>query len=106
MQPEKCIKSLVFKVDEELVMILVRGDHEVNDIKVKNVLNAKTVELAEHVETEDLLSCSVGSLGPIGVADKIKVYADNAVEALVNAVCGANRRTPILLTLFQGAILP
>ncbi|MGQ0518209.1 YbaK/EbsC family protein, partial [Bacillus sp. D-CC] len=36
-EAEKCIKSMVFKVDEKLVVVLVRGDHEVNDVKVKNV---------------------------------------------------------------------
>ncbi|MCR2820684.1 proline--tRNA ligase [Lederbergia panacisoli] len=88
--PANCIKSLVFKVDDEPVMILVRGDHDVNDIKVKNVLNAKTVELCAHEETEEILGCPTGSLGPVGVAGKIKVYADHAVKAMVNAVCGAN----------------
>jgi len=85
-QPAQCIKSLVFKVDEEPVMILVRGDHDVNDIKVKNVLNAKTAELCDHGETEEILKCPTGSLGPVGVEGKLKVYADHAVKALVNAV--------------------
>jgi len=87
---QKCIKSLVFKVDDEPVMILVRGDHDVNDIKVKNVLNAKSVELCDHEETEEILGCPTGSLGPVGVNGKLKVYADHAVKAMVNAVCGAN----------------
>ncbi|MBS4198991.1 proline--tRNA ligase [Bacillus sp. FJAT-49732] len=89
-EPQKCIKSLVFKVDDEPIMILVRGDHDVNDIKVKNVLNAKTVELCDQEETEHILGCPTGSLGPVGVTGKLKVYADHAVKALVNAVCGAN----------------
>ncbi|MBW8348904.1 proline--tRNA ligase [Bacillus sp. IITD106] len=88
--PQNCIKSLVFKIDDEPVMILVRGDHDVNDIKVKNVLNAKTVELCDQKETEEIVGCPTGSLGPIGLEGKIKVYADYAVKALVNAVCGAN----------------
>ena len=44
---QQCIKSLLFKVDEQFVLVLVRGDHEVNDIKLKNLYNAGTVELAE-----------------------------------------------------------
>lgn len=90
-QPEQCIKTLVFRVDDELVIILVRGDHEVNDIKVKNVLNATNVELADHEETVELLGCSIGSLGPVNVGEKVKIYADNAVKSMVNAVCGANK---------------
>ncbi|MBS4221665.1 proline--tRNA ligase [Lederbergia citrea] len=101
-QPENCIKSLVFKTDDEYVMILVRGDHEVNDIKVKNELNATIVELADHEETAALLNCSVGSLGPVGVPEKMKVYADHAVEAMVNAVCGANEEGFHLINVVPG----
>ena len=43
----KCIKTLLFKVDDKYVLVLVRGDHEVNDIKLKNYYNAAVVELAE-----------------------------------------------------------
>ncbi len=62
-QPERTVSNpLYLKWMMKLVMILVRGDHEVNDIKVKKALNAKTVELAEHMETEDFLGCPVGHL--------------------------------------------
>jgi prolyl-tRNA synthetase len=87
--PEKCIKSLLFKVDDRYVLILVRGDHEVNDIKVKNIFAANVVELAGQEETQEVLSCPVGSLGPIGVMN-VEVVADHAVKAIVNGVCGAN----------------
>ncbi len=86
---EKCIKSLLFKIDDQFVLVLVRGDHEVNDIKLKNLFEAGGVELASPEETKEILSCSVGSLGPIGVKN-VEIVADHAVEALVNGVCGAN----------------
>jgi prolyl-tRNA synthetase len=84
-----CIKSLLFKIDERYVLVLVRGDHEVNDIKLKNYFEASAVELADANTTKEVLGCSVGSLGPIGV-DGVEVVADHAVEAIVNGVCGAN----------------
>ncbi|KAB7668673.1 proline--tRNA ligase [Bacillus sp. B1-b2] len=86
---DKCIKSLLFKADEKFVLVLVRGDHEVNDIKVKNLLGASVVELADPSETEKVLSCKVGSLGPVQVKD-VEIIADNAVQSIVNGVCGAN----------------
>ncbi|KAB2337546.1 proline--tRNA ligase [Cytobacillus depressus] len=86
---KECIKSLLFKVDEKYVLVLVRGDHEVNDIKLKNLYNATNVELAGIEETKEYLGCSVGSLGPVNLAD-VEIVADFAVEGLVNAVCGAN----------------
>lgn len=87
--PEDCIKTLLFKVDEQYVAVLVRGDHEVNDIKLKNLLEASNVELAGAEETKEVLSCPVGSLGPIGVKE-VQIVADRAVKSVVNGVCGAN----------------
>lgn len=87
--PENCIKSLLFKVDDKYVLVLVRGDHEVNDIKLKNMFQAGMVELAEADETKEILGCSVGSLGPVEIT-QIEVIADHAVKAMVNGVCGAN----------------
>lgn len=86
---EQCIKSLLFKADEKYILVLVRGDHEVNDIKLKNLLEAETVELAGAEETNQILGCSVGSLGPVGV-NSVEVVADNAIKSIINAVCGAN----------------
>lgn len=85
----KTIKSLLFNVDGEFVLVLVRGDHDVNDVKVKNLLDASIVELATPEETEEVLGCKIGNVGPIGVKD-IKVIADHAVKYVVNGVCGAN----------------
>ncbi|AQU75518.1 proline--tRNA ligase [Priestia megaterium] len=85
-----CIKSLLFKVDDRFVLVLVRGDHEVNDIKVKNYFEASVVELATPEETKEVLKCAVGSVGPIGISDSVEVVADHAVKAIANGVCGAN----------------
>jgi len=88
--PERCIKSLLFNVDGRYVLVLVRGDHEANEVKVKNVLDATVVELAKPEETERVMGAPVGSLGPIGVSEAVMVIADHAVAAIVNGVCGAN----------------
>lgn len=87
---EKCIKSLLFQVDEKFVLVLARGDHEINDIKVKNLLEATNVELANTEDTERIMGSTFGSLGPINVSDDITVIADLAVASVVNGVCGAN----------------
>lgn len=85
---DKCIKSLLFKVDEDYVLLLVRGDHEVNDIKVKNLLAANDVELADAEETKSVIGCEIGSIGPVHA--NVRIIADHAVSAIVNGVCGAN----------------
>ncbi|MBX0313764.1 proline--tRNA ligase [Planococcus glaciei] len=88
--PEQCIKTLVFKADEELVVVLSRGDHEINDVKVKHATGATIVELAEPEEVQQALGCEIGSLGPVKLPSTIKVYADQAVQSIVNGVTGAN----------------
>ncbi|MBM7572059.1 proline--tRNA ligase [Aquibacillus albus] len=84
------LKSLMFKVDEKLVLVVTRGDHEVNDIKLKNHFNATSVELATEEETRNVLGAGFGSLGPVGINGKVEVVADNAVKYVMNVSCGAN----------------
>ncbi|MGM9986520.1 MAG: proline--tRNA ligase [Bacillaceae bacterium] len=87
---EKSIKSMLFKVDEKYVLVLVRGDHEVNDIKVKNVLGGTNVEMPTPEEASQVMGCTVGSLGPINCPSNVTIIADNAVASIVNGCCGAN----------------
>ncbi|ECC1400105.1 proline--tRNA ligase [Listeria monocytogenes] len=87
---EKTMKSMLYQVDEEVIMVLVRGDHEVNDIKIKNALDATNVELVDPAVAVELLGANFGSLGPINVPESTRVFADNAVKDIVNAVVGAN----------------
>ncbi|MEE6448994.1 proline--tRNA ligase [Gottfriedia acidiceleris] len=87
---EKSIKSIIFKADDRFVLVLARGDHEINDIKLKNYLGAHSVELASKEEVKELMNCEIGSLGPIGVKSDLLVLADNAIKGIVNGCCGAN----------------
>lgn len=89
-EASQCIKTLIFNVDEELVVVLSRGDHEINDIKLKNLLDATEVDFANERDVFDLLSCEVGSIGPVKLPVGVKVIADHAVAAIVNGVTGAN----------------
>ncbi|WP_374056670.1 proline--tRNA ligase [Rossellomorea sp. FM04394] len=86
----QCIKSLLFKVDDDYVLVLSRGDHEINDIKVKNLLNANVVELASAEETKALIGCEIGSIGPCSLDKEVKIVADHAVKYIRNGVAGAN----------------
>lgn len=86
---EKCIKTLFFQADDEIICVLARGDHEVNDVKVQRVHPCLSLEMAEEADVEKLVGCTFGSLGPVGL-NNVKIYADLAVEQMVNLVCGAN----------------
>ncbi|MRG85363.1 proline--tRNA ligase [Salinibacillus xinjiangensis] len=84
------LKALMFKVDDRLVLVVTRGDHEVNDVKLKHLYNASVVDLATEEETRKAMNAGFGSLGPIGVPEEVDIVADEAVRYLVNASCGAN----------------
>ncbi len=82
------IKSVLFNVDGETVMAIVRGDHEANDVKVKNALGGLDIQMEDESKIIELFGCEPGTLGPINAP--VKVVADYAVKYLVDAVCGAN----------------
>ncbi|WP_249660112.1 proline--tRNA ligase [Lysinibacillus fusiformis] len=88
--PANVIKSLIFDVDGELVVVLARGDHEINDIKLKNALEAGSVELASEAAIRELLGCGVGSIGPVKLPVDVKVVADHAIKSIRNGIAGAN----------------
>lgn len=87
---ENCIKTLVFKADDDFVVVLSRGDHEINDVKVKHAADAKVVEMATPEEVKQLIGCEIGSIGPVSLPESIRVFADNAVKTIVNGIAGAN----------------
>ena len=72
------------------VLVLMRGNDEVNETKVKNALDCLELELANDEQAKKYLGASFGSLGPVGVGEDIKILADRYLEGLVNVACGAN----------------
>ncbi|WP_323702561.1 proline--tRNA ligase [Mammaliicoccus sp. Dog046] len=83
------VKSMIVKVEDEYVMILIRGHHELNDIKLKSYFKTDNIEFATDSEIENILGAKPGSLGPVNV-DQIKIYADNFVQDINNLAVGAN----------------
>jgi prolyl-tRNA synthetase len=88
--PDQLIKTLIFVADDEVVAALVRGDHELNEVKLKNFLGAQTVELADVSLVEETTGAPMGFAGPIGL--KARMVADNAIREMKNFVTGGNRK--------------
>ena len=76
--------------DYQPVMVLMRGNDEVNETKVENALDCEELELASEEDAVKYLGAHPGSLGPVGVGEDVKILADNYVKVLVNMACGAN----------------
>ncbi|MDO4571425.1 MAG: proline--tRNA ligase [Planctomycetia bacterium] len=88
--PEKMLKTLIFSVDDKPVVIVVRGDHDANENKVRKFLNAQKVELASEDVIRRVTGAPVGFAGPVGLKEDVPVYADFKVREVVNGVTGAN----------------
>lgn len=82
------VKTMLFKVDGKPVAVLVRGDREVNDIKLKNLLNAQDVVMADAATVQQITKAPVGFAGPVGL--EIPVYADAELQGATDYVVGAN----------------
>lgn len=89
--PSDCIKSMLMKADGRFVLVLTRGDHEVNDVKVKNLLQAEIIEFASAEEVAEITGTEPGFVGPVGLDREIEIFADFAVKAMANAAAGANK---------------
>ena len=84
------IKTLIYSADGKPVVVLVRGDHSVNDIKLARLVGAAELELAPEAMVVAVTGAPVGFAGPVGLTG-VPIYADHAVTVLQNAVTGANK---------------
>lgn len=88
---QKTIKSIAYQTDKGPVLALVRGDHEVNEIKLQNKLDCLYVELASEHSIVSNFNSVPGYIGPVN-RQGVTIVADNTVMNMYNAVCGANER--------------
>jgi prolyl-tRNA synthetase len=83
---QKTVKAVAVMHDDEFHLLLVRGDHQLNEIKTQKLIGA--FRFATEKEIERALGCKAGYIGPVGA--KVKVIADRTVAAMSDFVCGAN----------------
>ncbi|WP_097028501.1 proline--tRNA ligase [Clostridium peptidivorans] len=88
--PEKFAKTLIYKVDDKVVAVMVRGDREVNEVKVINILGgAVSFEMADEKVVREATSAEIGFAGPLGIkVDTLLV--DEEVSKMYNFIIGAN----------------
>lgn len=113
----RTVKSLVLATDElneagditktTVWLLLVRGDHELNEVKTGKVPGLKNgFRFATVAEIEDHFGCKPGYLGPIGLRKPVKVVADRTVAAMADFICGANEADHHLTGVNWGRDLP
>lgn len=91
-EPQHLVKTLIYMVHEKPVAVLLRGDHEVEEVKLANILGVSDEDLrmADDKEVYDATGTPSGYLGPIGL--DIQVIADAEVANMVNFAVGANEK--------------
>ncbi|NOU62961.1 proline--tRNA ligase [Paenibacillus sp. LMG 31461] len=87
-EPQQIIKSVAIKAEGAPVIVLIRGDLEINEIKLKQVLGVAEITMLSEAEIQALGSIA-GFIGPVGLSS-VKLLADTSIQGLNNAVVGAN----------------
>ncbi|GIK17519.1 MAG: proline--tRNA ligase [Planctomycetota bacterium] len=88
--PSKMIKTIIYVADGAPLIALVRGDHNVNEAKLKRVARVLTLEPADPALIKNLTEAEVGYAGPVGLSN-VRIIADQAVTVMHDAVTGANK---------------
>jgi len=87
---DQLVKTMVFIADGEPVAVLVRGDRQVEEVKLKNLLGAAEIEMADDKQVYEVTGVPTGYLGPVGLS--IKIVADQEVTAMANFYVGGNEK--------------
>lgn len=99
--PERMIKTLIYLADDTPVAVLIRGDHDVNDTKLANILKARAVTLADEETIRKVTGGPLGFSGPRGLKG-IEIIIDNAVLSVEDGITGANKKDTHLVNVLPG----
>ena len=87
--PSKFVKTLIYNIDSKLYACLLPGDRDLNETKVRKLLNGKEIALASFEDVEKVTNAKVGFAGPIGL--QIPIIVDTDVLKMTNFIVGANK---------------
>jgi len=96
-----CAKAVACKTEKGFVLVLLRGDYEVNEIKLKNLLDVIDLEWASEEEMKSL-GMEKGYIGPIGIHQDVKIILDTTLESAKNYVVGANVANAHIINVNHG----
>lgn len=102
----KTVKAIALMHEGDFHLLLLRGDHSLNEIKAAKIPGLAPFRFATEAEIVDHLGCPPGSIGPVGVTDRVRVTADRSVAAMADFVCGANTDGFHLANVSWGRDLP
>jgi len=103
---ERTVKAIALMHDDHFLLLLLRGDHSLNEIKATKVPGVDPFRFATEAEIRRALGCRPGYLGPVGASRDVRVIADRTVAAMADFVCGANEEGYHLAGVNWGRDLP
>lgn len=87
---DRLVKTLLYKADGKMVGALIRGNRQINEVKLKNILGCLELEMADATSIHEISSASVGFTGPVGL-EGVKLVVDEEIPRMANFVTGANQ---------------
>ncbi len=102
----KSIKAVMVHASGKLHMLLLRGDHSLNEIKAAKLPGMERLRLASAEEIREATGCAPGFIGPVGLSSAVSIIADRSAAALADFVCGANEADFHLAGVNFGRDLP
>ncbi len=105
-QPEALIKTLIYVADGKPVAALVRGDRELNEIKLKNLLDVAVLELAPADQVQAVTKAPVGFAGPVDLDESVRIVADQELALGADWITGANKADTHLRHVCLGRDVP
>ncbi|HOV89788.1 MAG TPA: proline--tRNA ligase [Syntrophorhabdaceae bacterium] len=98
--PERLLKTIIYNTNKGVIGVLIRGDREINETKMRNLLSLEYLELADEVTIEGVTGGPLGFSGPIGL--KIPLYADRDVLFMEDFVVGGNKKDVHIIDVNMG----
>ncbi len=88
---QRTVKAIALMASEQFYLVLLRGDHQLNEVKLSKLDGLADFRFATEEEVRNHLHCPPGFIGPVGVDGNVKVIADKTVAIMSDFVCGANK---------------
>ncbi|WP_418790192.1 proline--tRNA ligase [Phosphitispora sp. TUW77] len=98
---DKLLKTLIYRTEAETVAVIVRGDREINEIKLQNLLGSLQLEMADERTVQEITGAAPGFSGPLGLGD-IRIIADKEIMQMRNTITGANKMDTHMLNVNPG----
>jgi len=106
-RPKDMIKTLIYSASDNTIAALVRGDHELNNEKLTQIIGGGHIDLAAELTIEEVTGAKVGFAGPMGIAGKVsKMIIDHAVAVMASGISGANKTDYHIKNVVPGRDFP